>query len=235
MKKFHLAAVSLLAAVALSGCSTTNVTGTQSDIGNAKLPRPNLIVVNDFAATPADIASASPETVPYGEPVSQTPEEAAAGRKLGALVAKEVVSEINALGLTAAGGSQAYPHVGDIVIKGYFDSIDEGSATKRIMLGFGSGAANLRTVVVAYQMTNSGLRRLGSAEIDSGGNKTPGLLVPIAVVAATANPIGLVVGGAVKVAGEASGNDTIEGAAKRTGKQIGDQLETAFRKQGWIQ
>ena len=62
----------------------------------------------------------------------------------------------------------------------------------------------------------------------------PGLVLPLAVMAATANPIGLVVGGAVKVAGEATGASTIEGAAKRTAEEIADQIKEAAERQGWI-
>ena len=60
------------------------------------------------------------------------------------------------------------------------------------------------------------------------------MVVPLAVVAATANPIGLVVGGAVKATGEATGSDTIQGAAKRTADEIAAQLHTAAEEQGWI-
>jgi hypothetical protein len=235
MNRFHLAALSILTVVAVSGCSTTSITGAQSDMGNEKLPRPGNIVVYDFAATPDDIAANSPEAAQYGEPAGQTQQDIDTGRKLGAAVAKELVAEIQDMGLPASRSVGVVPRPGDIVIKGYFDSVDEGSATKRVILGFGSGAASLRTVVIGYQMTASGLRRLGSGEVDSGGTKTPGLLVPLAVVAATANPIGLVVGGAVKVAGEASGSDTIEGVGKRTAKAIGERLEERFEQQGWIQ
>ncbi|MCH8890094.1 MAG: hypothetical protein IH827_03280, partial [Myxococcales bacterium] len=47
-------------------------------------------------------------------------------------------------------------------------------------------------------------------------------------------PIGLIVGGAVKVGGEVTGRSTIKGSAKRTAKKIGDELRAAFEKQGWI-
>ena len=88
--------------------------------------------------------------------------------------------------------------------------------------------------IEGYQVTPTGLRLLGSGEVQSGGNKTPGLIVPIAVVAATANPIGLIIGGAAKAYGQASGSDTIEGMGTRTAKTIGDQLRAAFQRQGWI-
>jgi hypothetical protein len=62
----------------------------------------------------------------------------------------------------------------------------------------------------------------------------PGVVLPLAVMAATANPIGLVVGGAVKAAGEIDGSATIEGSAKRTANEIAAQLEKAAERQGWI-
>ena len=92
----------------------------------------------------------------------------------------------------------------------------------------------MTTEVEGYLMTDQGLRELGSREIDSGGGKMPGVMVPLAVTIATKNPIGLIVGGAVKVGGEVTGKSTIEGSAKRTAKKIGDELRVAFGKQGWL-
>jgi hypothetical protein len=102
------------------------------------------------------------------------------------------------------------------------------------VLGFGSGSADLKTAVEGYLMTDKGLRRLGSGEVDSGGGKAPGVAVPLVVAAASGNPIGLIVSSAAKAEGEISGRTTIEDAAKRTAKEIGDELQVAFRKQGWI-
>jgi hypothetical protein len=198
--------------------------------------RPDRIIVYDFAATPADVPAGSAIASGYSEPSTpQTAEQIEAGRKLGAEVAKDLVAEIQNMGLPAAqAAGQPPPRVGDLVIMGYFVSVQEGSAAERVLIGFGSGAANLKTVVEGYLMTAQGLRRLGGGELDSGGGKTPGVAVPLVVAAATANPIGLIVGGAAKVYGEASGSATIEGAGKRTAEEIADKLRVAFEKQGWI-
>jgi len=83
-------------------------------------------------------------------------------------------------------------------------------------------------------MTDKGLRRLGSGDVDSAGGKAPGALVPLALAVASGNPIGLIVSSAVKVQGEMSGRTTIEGAAKRTADEIADKLHVACQKQGWI-
>jgi hypothetical protein len=229
-------AVAFLAILSLAGCATSKVTARQSNIGNEKIARPDRIYVYDFVATPADLSTEDVSTAQYAAPSTpQSAKEIEAGRKLGALVANKLVDSIDDMGLSAANATVGtQPGVGDIVIRGHFESIEEGSMGKRVVLGFGSGSADLKTAVDVYQMTAQGLRKLGSGSIDSGGGKTPGVLLPIAVTVATANPIGLVVGGAVKATGELSGRDTVEGAAERTAKQIAAELETAFKKQGWI-
>ncbi len=235
MKSFSRVAFCLFALVALAGCASTKVTESRTYQGE-RLARPDRIIVHDFAATPADIpAWAAAASQPAAPSTPQTAEEIETGRDLGAQVAKRLVEEIRDMGLPAARAEgQREPDVGDIVIIGYFGSIDEGSAVKRIAIGFGSGGAKLTTEVEGYLMTDQGLRELGSREIDSGGNKTPGVVVPLAVTIATANPIGLIVGGAIKVGGEVTGSSKIEGSAKRTAKKIADELREGFERQGWL-
>ncbi len=235
-KKIGRLAVASLAAVSIAACASTKVTSKQSDIGNQKLARPDHIYVYDFAATPTDLSAADASSAQYATPSSpQSAKEIETGRKLGNLVAKNLAQKIQAMGLPGfTADASTKPAVGDIVIRGYFQSIEEGSAGKRIVLGFGSGNADLQTAVTVYEMTESGLRKLGGGTIDAGGGKTPGVLLPLAVTVATANPIGLVVGGAVKAEGEISGRDTIEGSAERTATQIANELQTGFKRQGWI-
>ena len=150
-------------------------------------------------------------------------------------MAEKLAQEIRGMGLPAvrAAGELA-PRVGDIVLVGYFASIDKGSTAKRVVIGFGTGAAELTTAVEGYLMTDQGLRKAGSGTAKSGAGKTPGAAVPAAVYVATANPIGLIVGGAAKASGEVSGSSRIEGVATRTAKKIANELRVAFQKQGWI-
>jgi hypothetical protein len=235
MKSVSRVAFGLCTLVVLAGCASTKVTGGHNYQGE-RLARPDRIIVHDFAATPSDIPAWSDAASQYAEPSTpQTAEVIETGRELGAQVAKELVAEIQSMGLPAVhSGGQPAPNVGDIVIIGYFASIDEGSAVKRVAIGFGSGGAELKTEVEGYLMTDQGLHEIGSREIDSGAGKTPGVMVPLAVTIATANPIGLIVGGALKVTGEVTGSSKVTGSAKRTAKKIGDELRVAFEKQGWL-
>ena len=235
MKSFGRFAPSLFALVVVAGCASTKVTDSEV-YGGEKLARPDRIIVHDFAATPADIPAWSDAAGQYASPSTpQKAEEIETGRKLGAEVAKELVAEIREMGLRAVRtAGQPVPSIGDIVLIGYFESLEEGSAAKRVALGFGSGSAEITTRAEGYLMTDQGLRKLGSREVAAGGGKTPGVAVPLAVTIATANPIGLIVGGALKMGGEVTGKSTIEGTAKRTSKKIADELRVAFEKQGWI-
>jgi hypothetical protein len=201
-----------------------------------RLARPDRIVVYDFAATPQDLpAWSDAASTGAGSDPAPSEKELATGRHLGGEVAAELVKRIDAMGLTAVrAAGQPAPRPGDIAIVGYFVSMDSGSAAERVALGFGEGAAQITTRVEGYEATADGMRKLGSGTASSEAAKSPGLAVPLAMTIATANPVGLIVGTAVKAGGEASGKDTIEGAAKRVADSIASELEVKFREQGWI-
>jgi hypothetical protein len=227
-----LALVSLLA-----GCQSTRVTERDSEMGDMRIARPDRILVYDFGSTPDEIPPDSHLAGQLSEPGSPpTPQQVEVGRQLGASVATELAADIAAMGLPGVrAANQPPPAPGDIVLKGYFVTLDEGSAAKRMLIGFGSGSAELKTFVEGYLMEEQGLRRLGSGEVSSGSQGgTPGVIVPLAVTIATANPIGLVVGGAVKVGTELSGTDKIQASGKRTADLIAKELRPKFEQQGWI-
>lgn len=167
---------------------------------------------------------------------AQTAEQIETGRQVGAEIAAQLAEEIRSLGLPAEQAStRTTPRINDIVIRGYLLSMEEGSTTKRMAIGFGSGSSHLNVAVEGYQMTASGLRKLGSGTLEAGGGKGPGAAAPLAVVLATGNPLGLIVGGGIKVYGEMSGKSKIEGRAKDTARAIVEEMKPRFRQQGWIE
>lgn len=229
----------LLATALATSCNTTTVADRQMADPNERVARPDRILVYDVAATAEDLHADSALTGKHGErETPPTEEELAVGRRLGAAVAEELVAKIQEMGLPAVRGTGApAPRNGDLVIHGTFVALDEGSATERVVIGFGRGAAELHTVIEGYLMTEQGLRRLGSGKVETGsggGSHAPGVAIPIVVTLITANPIGLVVGGGVKAYGELSGASKIEGAAKRSADRIAEELRPRFEQQGWI-
>ncbi len=234
MKLFGCLVSSLVAIVVVSGCASTKVTHREYLV-TEKIPRPDHILIYDFAATPADVPADSSLAAAATSSTPQTPEQIETGRRVGVAIATRVAEEIRRMGLPAERAStQSAPQVNDLVFRGYLLSVSEGSAAKRVAVGFGAGASELSVAVEAFQMTAQGLRRLGSGTGTSGGSKTPGAAVPAGVAVATANPIGLVVATGIKGYGEASGSSRIEGRVEKTAKLIAEQLEPRFREQGWI-
>ncbi len=206
---------------------------------NQGMARPNRIWVYNFVANPADMPADSSIGGSVGAPSTPpTPSNSQEGRQLGALIAQELVADINAMGLSAVqAGPGSSPQVGDGVIRGYLVSVQgggTGSAVKRFVIGFGAGTSEMDTVVEGYAVTPQGWRKLGSGTLSSSGNKTPGMVVPAAVAIATANPIGLIVVGGAKIYGEASGRSGLEGRAKSTADEIAVQLRIRFQDRGWI-
>ena len=236
MRKSIMAGVGLgLLALLVAGCSSTQVVRRESRV-TGLLPRPSQILVVDFIATAADVPADSAIAREFEvADVPQTPEEIQAGRELGAELAETLAAKIRDLGLPALRARPASKaRVNDLVIRGFLVSVEEGSAAKRVGIGFGAGASELHTVVEGYQVTANGLRKLGSGKVESGGAKTPGAALGAATLVATANPVGLIVSTGLKVHGERSGQSKLEGRAEATAKEIAATFRERFREQGWI-
>ena len=217
-----------------AGCATTEVTGHQPLV-NEMLPRPNDIWVYDFAVTPADMPRSSgfadPSSVPPGRKPPRRSRPAARREQSGGNARRA----IRDMGLPAERPSpQTQPQTNDLVIWGYFISLDEGTAVQRIAIGFGSGSSQLTTAVEAYQMTPTGLRKLGWAKW------TP----------AATRPRGRPWGGRlhyhrqpggphrrrrIRAYGKASGRSGVPGRARATAKAIAKELKPQFAQEGWIQ
>ena len=235
MQSFTRIVFCVLALVAAVGCAETQVIGRERLV-TERLPRPGHIWVYDFAATPVEVPADSALAGQHAEHATpQTAEQIATGRHMGYAIAGQIVEEIRGMGLPAVrGSSYSRPEINDIVLRGYLLSVDEGDATKRVAIGFGSGASQLTTAVEGFQMTAQGLRKLGSGKVGAGGGKTPGAALGVVGLIATANPAGLIVGGGMKVYGEYSGSSKIEGRAKDTAKEIAEVLKKRFQEEGWI-
>jgi hypothetical protein len=225
----------LIALAITAGCASTTVSNRQQT-ASGYLPRPAQIWVYPFAATPADVP---PESAlaggNAGSAAPQTPQQIAEGQKLGSQIAVQVVQEIIGLGMPAAIASAATrPQLNDLVIEGTLLSVQQGNAAERVTIGFAAGESELKVAVEGFQMTTNGLRKIGSGDVSSTGNKTPGMSVGLLSTLITHNPAGLILTSGMKMYGEASGSNTIEGRVKQIAKQIGDALKTRFQEQGWI-
>jgi hypothetical protein len=236
MRRQYVLTTLLFVLILASGCASTKISDRET-YSAGKLPRPAQIIVYDFVTTPEGVApdsalagqTAAPATPP-------TAEQVALEKQIGMQIAEELAANIRAMGLSAVRATpQAVAQENDIMIRGYLLSVEEGSQLKRVTLGFGSGASELKTLVEGYQMTASGPRKLGHGSIDAGGGKMPGGALGVAALLVTHNPLGLAVQAGVQGYGEYTGSAKIQGRAKQAAKEIADQLKIRFKEEGWIQ
>jgi hypothetical protein len=225
----------LIALLVIAGCASTKIAG-RDELVTEKIPRPAHIWVHDFAATPADVPDQSALAGQHSEHnPPQTAGQIKAGRKVGGEIAAQLVDRIRGMGMPAEHAlTETTPQINDIVIRGYIITFNEGSAEKRILIGFGSGASDLKVAAEGFQMTAQGLRKLGTGRTDAAGGKAPGEDLGVLGLIATHNPAGLIVSTGAKVYGEESGSSMVKGRAKQTANEIADVLKKRFQEQGWI-
>jgi hypothetical protein len=221
----------LLTAFLIAGCAGSDVGNEQTNVEAEAIARPERVFVYDFASTTSGVAPNSAISEMIAEPTTpQTPEEIELGRQLGALVAVHLIEELNDNGIPAiSAGAGPVLVPGDAIVRGEFISIDEGSRIKRVVIGFGAGSAELKTLAEAYVVTSTGLVSLGSAEVEAEGGKMPGMVVSLGVGSAAT----IAASGASKVFTEA-GPEGIDGAAKRTAKEIAELMVAGYKRRGWM-
>jgi hypothetical protein len=230
--RFVLLAVALAAA---AGCAKVKVSDRE-ELAQGRIARPDHIWVYDFAGTPGDVPpESSLSGHPSVDPQTQTAEDAALNREIGAGIAKALVDEISAMGLPAEhASSQSAIADGDLMIRGTLLTVQPGSEAERVGIGMGKGAAELKVAVEGFEMTPSGPRKLGGGTLDTEASKTPGAAVSLAAAVATKNPIGLIVSTGVKLHDEKTGSATLQGKVQQVAKEIATELRPRFEQQGWI-
>lgn len=231
----HRFGILLVVVLALAGCASADISERRSVSEGNYLAKPGRILVYNVGASPGAIPPTSALTGHFAlRNKGQTAEEIATGRRLGAIVAVELVKEILAMGMPAERARGRPANVGDLVISGAFVSLDEGNRVTRLLIGFGAGSAKLKTLFEGYQVTPTGLKPLGSARIKAKGGKMPGILVPVGIGAAT-DEIGrsLIIGGTIGAAKEL-GSERLSSFAKNTAKEAAKVLRDAFKRRGWI-
>jgi hypothetical protein len=236
MKTMSFALALLIVPAVFAGCASSKITSDTPLMAGDNIAKPARVIVWDFAATPADIPASSPASRLYEtRSTPQSAKDVELGRQLGTRIADQLVEDIRAMGLAAERDDASLPpQEGDLIIRGELVSIDEGSRVKRMLIGFGSGAVKLETLVEVYQIRGQGLHPLGSSSVEAGGGKLPGMIVPVGIGAAAGSAAtSAVVSGAGNIAQEV-GPESLEAAADRTASAISERLKVEFVNSGWI-
>ena len=222
--------------LALGACAPTTVETQQDYSGTAALPRPDRVIVYDFAVSPDEVTldQGLPEKLVRSfQSASTTEQERLVGQQVAQAIAQTMVEEIINGGLSAelAQGSPPFPD-NVILIKGQILSIDEGNRTTRTLVGLGVGRthveADAQVLYLARGETTP--RLLESMEAAAKSDRLPGVvetLFPGDIL------INLAAGAGGAVADETFGAN-VEADGKRMGRQIADHVGPVFANQGWI-
>ena len=228
----------LLACLAGCGSSTdAEVTNKMSKKDRKTLPPPTQILVYDFAVSPAEVAAgsaAAAELQGAGDDPYSNPERVELEHQIAGVVADKLVEELQDLDLPARrwrGAAPAGPGV--YTIEGQFVTIDEGNAATRMIIGFGAGGTEIKTLVQAYAIEATGKRLLAEATVDADSSSAPGLAATLPVGAAIS---GIATAGTIQtgVGLVRELNTDVREGAEDTAQAIVELMEPRLEQMGWI-
>jgi hypothetical protein len=136
-------------------------------------------------------------------------------------LAKNLVTEIRDLGLSAERGSTVPPAMHNaLLITGQLVSINEGNAAERVIIGFAAGRSDVRAQVQVFDISGGERRLVDTIEVDAKRGLTPGMAETLGAGALAGH---LLVSAAVSTGGQVVSEkfaDTVVADADRAAKGI---------------
>ncbi len=223
-----------LAANCLWACAST-VVHPETGMRKFGLPRPQQILVYDFAVTEAEVTE-EPMKKMLGEArgTSQSEQARKIGRQVANALAGELARGLHDLGFNVERRPRGTP-VGShqLLIDGEFLDIDEGNRVGRLVIGFGMGASRVDTEV--HVRHGARRRDLLDFKTHSDSGSLPGAAATMGAGAAVTG--GVTAGMAAASAAEGvlkEYHSEVERMAAHSADQAVAYLSEFFANQGWI-
>ena len=224
-----------LTLIGLSGCGRTSVESV--DVRAGGLPRPQRIVVHDFAVSASAVALDSAIGARALEAVKGEPEVQAhlrIGEEVAKTLTENLVREIGKLGIPTVTAAGATPVTGpSLHIEGQFLTVDQGNRLRRAVIGFGAGASEVRTMVQVFETTGEGRALVEDFYTTAKSSRKPGF-GPMAGAGAALSTAATSAAVSSGVGVATAHSQTVEGDAKNTAEEIVKMLKKFFVEQGWI-
>jgi Domain of unknown function (DUF4410) len=232
-----------------AGCGRTTITAVNNPIGDSagksvatekasvdSISRPDRILVYDFAVTPRDVSldrALDVRLLHHLERVSQSEEQLKAARAVARALSIELVAAIRKLGLPVQRADEASPATGrTLAIKGVFVSIGEGNSLRRLVIGLGVGATEVKTLVQVYLLHPPGRQLWQSFETAAQSSRMPGMAETLGVGTAAMGARAVAIGAGAQIGAQYGGS--VAADARRTADAIAKKLSRIFAVQGWI-
>jgi hypothetical protein len=224
----------------LSACGTdtdAEITNKMSKQDRKNLPPPTQILVYDFAVSPGEVSAdsaAAGQLRGAGDDPYNNPERTQLEHQIADVVAAALVEELQDLDLPAMRWHGPAPQgPGIYTLEGQFVTIDEGNAAMRMIIGFGAGGTEMKTLVQAYASEATGKRLLAEATVDAESSSAPGLAATLPAGAAISGiGVGSAINTGVGVVREL--NTDVREGAEETARAIVELMEPRMEKLGWI-
>jgi hypothetical protein len=220
----------------LAGCASTQVADQSQYLGF--LPKPTRVLVYDFAVSPDEVEldSGSAELDKLTRQTPRTQQEREIGRKVAEALSQHLLREIGALGIPVVRATpQGLTGTNDLVLKGQFISINEGSAAERVVIGLGMGRTDVKTMTQVYGFLKGRKMLLDEFDVDAKSGSQPGMAETMGVGALMGHlAVSAAVSGGVAIGSEAF-SANVEADVQRAAKVIAQQIKDFYLDQGWVQ
>ncbi len=234
--RFKAPMLAMACITALAGCTQGS---SQIDTA-AMLPRPQVIVVQDFAVSPGEVqldpglSDTIREMVDSHSGPAPGTQTYKVGRQVANALADKLVAEIRDLGFSAQRGNALPPgYTTGLLVTGQFVSIDQGNRAERVAIGLGAGRSDVRVRAQVFEVGPSGSKLADQIEVDAKSGLQPGMAETMGVGALTGHLVtATLVSGGLQVADESLGASVVADA-DRASKGITKQLTAFFAEQGW--
>lgn len=225
-------------AVVVAGCAAPTVT-PQKVAAPIQRSRPRIIYVRNFAVVAEDVKE-SHGVISRTERKFSSMSDEQRQLKIGHSAAKELsdrlAKDLSQLGFVVEEQIGKVPLTSDVLlVEGQFLNVDEGAATRRVIIGFGAGKSTLETRVSVYRIIGNSRQKVLDFTTHADSGKLPGTALTMGAGAAAT-------GGATIVGGAASGGiaggkaylGRVNYLADKTADQVNAYLSRYFAAQGWI-
>ena len=228
-----------LAGLALLAACTSG--SSVDDVAGRTLPRPQVVVVQDFAVAPGEVqldrglSATIDRTL---DAAASTPPPAAqelqVGRQTVAALADKLVVEIQDLGFPAQRGTGLPAGVQTgLLVTGQFLAVDQGSRAERVAIRLGAGRSDVRIQTQVFAATPQGRRLAEEITVDAKSGLTPGMAETMGAGALGGHfLVSTAASAGVHAVSESVGTSVVADA-DQAAKGIAKQLARFFAEQGW--
>lgn len=197
--------------------------------GSTGLPRPDRVVIQDFA-TEGEVVTETSRFRHHHLLTRESDEDVAPEvlmQQLRDTFAKTIMDRLEKEDLTIERIPDVRTGRGpELVISGEFLGVNQGNARKRIMIGLGRGASDIKAHVVLSLFENGRSTVLLESNISSQSGKEPGALE-------STGGVGIAAGTVVGSIGDKR-SSTVHADAVRMGKLVAEQAVSVMRAEKWL-